>query len=204
MELFRETVPDFWGVKVNEALLEPLLRRFRLRHVSPVIRHYRDCRLLDVGCGASASLLRRYVADVRYAAGIDRRIVNGAEQQNLDLRQGDLGDPLPFPGSSFDVVTLLAVIEHVDDPIFLLSECARVLDRGGTLVITAPSWKAKPLLEFLAFKLHLVSSYEIADHKRYYDFNDLNRSIKAVNGLSLIKHRYFQFGYNNFCLARRI
>lgn len=98
----------------------------------------------------------------------------------------------------------MAVIEHVYDPIFLLNECARVLDHGGTLVITAPSWMAKPVLEFLAFKLHLVSRREIEDHKRYYDFSSLTEAVNSVQSLTLVKHQYFQFGFNNLCIARRI
>ena len=189
---------------MKEAILEPLLRHYRLRHVSPVIQQYPDCRLLDVGCGASASLLRRYASDVKYAAGIDRRIDAGEDQTDLDLRQGDLRDPLPFPDRKFDVVTLMAVIEHVDDPIYLLNECARVLALEGMLIITAPSWLAKPVLEFLAFKLHLVSSSEIADHKRYYNRESIVESIDSISNLSLVEHRYFQFGFNNLCFARRI
>src|SRR5690606_10990063 len=38
---------------------------------------------------------------------------------------------LPFPEQSFDVVTNLDFLEHVEDPQAIIAECARVLKPGG-------------------------------------------------------------------------
>jgi SAM-dependent methyltransferase len=45
---------------------------------------------------------------------------------------------IPFPAASFDLVTLLNVLEHVHDQVFLLAEIRRVLRPNGRLVITVP------------------------------------------------------------------
>jgi hypothetical protein len=45
---------------MKEALLEPLLRPMRFRQVLPIVAQYRDCEMLDSGCGWEAILIRRW------------------------------------------------------------------------------------------------------------------------------------------------
>jgi hypothetical protein len=76
------------------------------------------------------------------------------------------------------------------------------LKPGGQLVLTVPSFAAKPVLEFLAFRVGIVSEAEIRDHKRYYDRWSLQQ-LFAGSGLVIDVHRYFQLGMNNFVVATR-
>ena len=46
---------------------------------------------------------------------------------------------LPFDDESFEVVTMLAVLEHLHHPHAMLQEIARVLKPSGALVLTVPS-----------------------------------------------------------------
>ena len=55
-----------------------------------------------------------------------------------------------------------------------------MLKPGGLLVLTVPSWRAKPVLEFLSFRLGIVSRAEIEDHKRYFDRRDLAHDRREV------------------------
>ncbi len=62
---------------------------------------------------------------------------------------------------------MLAVLEHlpVDTP--LLSEAVRVLKRNGYFIVTTPAPAAKPVLEFLSFRLHLVSEESINSGRHF-------------------------------------
>jgi hypothetical protein len=60
-------------------------------------------------------------------------------------------------------------------------------------LITVPSWYAKPALEFLAFKLGIVSLEEIADHKRYYNRDDLVNFFLDMPEMEIVEHCYFQW-----------
>lgn len=113
-----------------------------------------------------------------------------------------LNDSLPFADGSFDLVTMLAVLEHLEQPKAILREIYRILDTGGELVLTVPSKLAKPVLEFLAFRVGVVSRTEIADHKAYYNRSSLVH-ILASTGFTVREHSYFQLGMNNFCVAGR-
>ena len=111
---------------------------------------------------------------------------------------------LPFENESFEIVTMLAVIEHLSYPIDMLREIERVLVPNGILLLTAPSHLAKPVLEFLSYKLHIVDEREIRDHKRYYNKANFVQSITQVPNLEIIKHTYFQCGMNNFVKVKKI
>jgi len=47
--------------------------------------------------------------------------------------------PLPFRDASFDALVCMEGIEHFEDQTGFLRECARVLKRGGRLVLTTPN-----------------------------------------------------------------
>ena len=186
---------------MKEQILEPLLRRARLAQALPVVRRYPACVMLDIGCGWEARLLRAIEPYIARGYGIDRK-APPVKTDKLTVTRGELESRLPFDDESFDVVSMLAVLEHLNDPLSMLKEVKRVLRPAGALVMTVPSHTAKPVLEFLAFRVKLVSAAEIADHKRYFDRRDIADLSKEA-GLTMVEHRYFQFGFNNFAILKR-
>jgi SAM-dependent methyltransferase len=59
-------------------------------------------------------------------------------RHGLHVHLGALSE-LVLPGSTFDVVTMSHVIEHVPDPLALLRECHRLLKPGGRLIAVTPN-----------------------------------------------------------------
>ena len=47
---------------------------------------------------------------------------------------------IPEPDESFDAIMCIEVFEHLPDPIKAIKEFARLLCKGGQLIITAPFW----------------------------------------------------------------
>jgi ubiquinone/menaquinone biosynthesis C-methylase UbiE len=186
---------------MKEPILEPLLRKMRIRRVLPYIREHRNCRLLDIGCGWDARFLKSVEPYIGSGVGVDFKAPEYAEGK-LRTERLTLQDRLPYADASFDLVTMLAVLEHLEQPEAILREIRRILRPGGQLVLTVPSKAARPVLEFLAFRLGVVSRSEIADHKVYYDRDSLGLALKLA-GFTLLCHRYFQLGMNNFCVAAR-
>jgi len=187
---------------MKEQLLDSLLRRARAARARRVVEKYPGCVMLDIGCGHEARLLRDVEPYISRGFGLDRK-ASALNSDKLTIIRADLGTRLPFDNESLDVISMLAVLEHVDDPVAVLKEIRRILRPEGALVITVPSPAAKPVLEILAFRLRLVSAAEIAEHKNYFAKRDLER-LSAQADLRMLQHRYFQCGFNNFAVFSRI
>jgi ubiquinone/menaquinone biosynthesis C-methylase UbiE len=184
---------------MNEPFLEPILRKMRIAKVLPILRKFPECKLLDVGCGWEAKFLKSVEPYIASGVGIDFK---APKLENVKLRTmtATLNDKLPFEDNFFDVVSLMAVLEHLEKPLDILQEIRRVLKNGGVLIGTVPSKAAKPVLEFLSYKLGIVNEAEIRDHKQYFNKKDLVE-IFSKAGFNNVKHKYFQFGMNNFFVA---
>lgn len=92
--------------------------------------------VLDVGCGAG--FISNKLAEEGYRlTGIDQsasslRVAERHASKEVRYVQAD-AMALPFPAASFDVVLLLDVLEHVEDPAAVIAEAVRVLKDGGLL-----------------------------------------------------------------------
>jgi ubiquinone/menaquinone biosynthesis C-methylase UbiE len=185
---------------MSEVLLEPILRQWRFYRVKPWIPS--GATLLDIGCGRSATLLKAVSPHIHQGIGVDFK-VQPIQTHNIQTLPLKLADELPFEDSSFDVVTMLAVLEHIEHEKAILLEVQRVLRDGGRLILTVPSIWSQPVLEFLSYRLKLVDEAEIRDHKRYYDRNQLRKVLIEEVNFQDFYHQYFQFWMNNFCTVSK-
>jgi len=180
----------------DEPFLENLLRWFRYIKIIPYIKN--GSNVLDLGCGYNAGLLSFIKKNECNYFGIDLSV----NKNIANLIEHDLNTTLPFKDKTFDVVMSLANLEHLNNPEFNIKEIGRVLKDDGIVLLTTPSTYSKPILEFLSFKLHLISVDEIRDHKNYFNKSILVKIFKS-NGFKNVKHRYFQFFMNNFIIANK-
>jgi SAM-dependent methyltransferase len=70
---------------------------------------------------------------------IDRNAVQICLDKGIDARVMNLNDALDYPDSSFDVVILTEVMEHLPYPMITLAEICRILRPSGRLVGTVPN-----------------------------------------------------------------
>ncbi len=96
-------------------------------------------KILDVGCGTGANL--EMLLQFGHAEGVDasEKAVGFCHEKGLTVHKG-LVENLPFADESFDLVTALAVIEHLGDDVQGLREIYRVLKRGGCALIFVPAF----------------------------------------------------------------
>jgi 2-polyprenyl-3-methyl-5-hydroxy-6-metoxy-1,4-benzoquinol methylase len=59
--------------------------------------------------------------------------------KDVPVHRGDLNGELPFANGSFDHVTCLEGLEHIENPQQAMREFARVLRPGGTVIVSVPN-----------------------------------------------------------------
>lgn len=103
------------NVTRGSGLLEGLLAKKRSAKANSLIKDFhRKGRILDIGCGSYPYFLM--TVDFKEKYGVDpvldmSKIKNG----KIILKKLDVTEQkLPFADNNFDVITMLAVFEHID------------------------------------------------------------------------------------------
>jgi SAM-dependent methyltransferase len=140
-----------------------------------------DGRLLDYGCGdgtfigTMAGVVRgqTYACDISEEAVTDCRARDGAGTEFFTVpAEGDAR--LPFPDGFFSAVTMCDVLEHLGSrsESGVVREAGRVLEPGGSLVITVPhrgiqAWADRENIKFRWPRLHRRLYEWLHGHEEY-------------------------------------
>ena len=154
-----------------DAPIDSLIRHARNGLVLPYITP--NSSVCDIGCSENPVLLKTLSKKITLGVGLDYSIPTSCIHKNLNFHSVDLNTfPLPLTAAQFDFVTMLAVLEHLENPHGIIQECFRILKKGGQLILTTPAPKSQKILEFFA-DLRLISHKEIYDHKHYFSKPEL-------------------------------
>jgi len=189
-------------------LLENTLSHYRQAIAFKLIdNRFRDGNILDIGCGQFPSFLTK--VNIKNKYGIDQYFIDDLSNINkyhINLKKVDLSKRinLPFEDNFFNVVTMLAVIEHIEEHVLktIFFEIHRTLSKNGLLVITTPSNKADKLMRVLA-GVKLLSSVEISEHKTLFNLKQLRSFVNEHSKLSIIKSGHFQLFANIYLTAQK-
>ena len=178
--------------------IDRLIRRWREMKVRPYLRP--GARLLDIGCGDGS--LFRFSRRLRISGvGIDPTLDHNIEEYGYRLISGSFPEQLQDE-AVFDVVTLLAVLEHIPErhqPRFARDIAAR-LTRGGHLIVTVPSPRVDAILDGLR-AVRLIDGMSLEQH---YGFQaDRTPEIFTGAGLELVRWSRFQLGLNNLFVFQK-
>jgi len=183
----------------GNGILEVFLAKQRASKANSFIsKNQRKGKILDIGCGSYPYFLIFTKFENKY--GLDPSLkISEISEKNLNLRVFDVTKKiLPFTDNYFDVVTMLAVFEHIehDKLNFILKEIKRVLKKEGKLIITTPAPWADKLLHFMA-NFGLISAEEIHEHKHNHSKEKIE-SILAEAGFEKRKIRcgFFELSMN--------
>lgn len=165
---------------------EKILSQLEVRNI------FKNKTLLDVGSG-SGVLMQASQKFGLISKGIEpsKSLQKLAVKKNLDVILGTL--PSKRLNEKFDFVTLIDVIEHVNDPESLLKEINTVLKLNGKLFLVTPDVNSF-FSKFLKFKWW---HFRVA-HVGYFNQKTLNILIEKC-GYEIIKYQrpnwYFPISY---------
>lgn len=193
------------GVTRGSGLLEGFLARLRADQANKLIPpELRSGRILDIGCGSEPYFLAHTSFTEKFA--IDQFTTSlGSEEiswHSLDL---NANPHLPFEDGFFNVIAMLAVVEHLDPArlVELFRESRRVLAKDGIVILTTPaSWSDK-LLKLMA-QVGLVSKEEIDDHVYAYTLPLIGWYFGTAGfQMDSLRFGYFELGVNMWATARK-
>lgn len=128
------------------SLFEREKRQFA-REILPRIRHGKDARIFDLGCGSGSLLKALQEAGYSQAFGMDISEEQVQVAQHMGVSNVELGDGLEFlrrQQQQFDVVTGMDIIEHFtkDELVDLLQSVRHSLKPGGMAIFRTPNMDA--------------------------------------------------------------
>lgn len=174
--------------------LDPLTRSRYHELLHRFETHRRSGRLLDVGCGFGFLLATAAERGWEvYGSEISSSALRYTERLGLARDRIHLGgiEDADLPPESFDVVTLLEVIEHLHDPMPTLRAVARLLRPGGVLYLTTPNYASLS-------RLILRDNWSVIhpeEHLSYFDTHSLVTLLAGVD-LQCIDTRTTGIGYH--------
>lgn len=190
----------------GSGLLEKFLAKKRAAMANKLIpSESRTGRILDIGCGTTPFFLLHTEFNEKF--GVDPAVGLSYVAEKITLIHFDVedGGKFSFEDNFFDVVTMLAVFEHIekDKLAGVMKEIKRVLKLGGAFIMTTPCPGTHPLLWLMA-RLRLVSGEELEEHKDAYGPRDIAFYL-AEGGFEKekMKFGYFEFFLNNWATAEK-
>lgn len=128
----RELEDRHWWFVGRRSIVASLLRGSGLS---------KDARLLDVGCGTGGNLGMLCEFGQVIGAELDETAAQLARGRgHAPIVRGKLPDSLPLSADSFQCITLLDVLEHIDDDLTTLKTMNTLLATDGKLLITVPAF----------------------------------------------------------------
>lgn len=148
--------------------------------------------ILDVGCGTGANL--EMLSQFGKAQGVDvsAEALSFCRARGLENVKQGAAEALPYEDNSFDLVTGLDVVEHLDDDLAGLKEMRRVLRRGGHALLFVP-----------AFMFLWGVQDDISNHRRRYRLPGLKRVVREA-GFEVERATYVNISFFAAILAGRL
>ncbi len=94
-------------------------------------------QILEIGC--SVGHFMKYGADKKVGIDYDLDALMVARKKGYNVAQCDIQRGLCFEDNTFSSIDCQHVIEHVENPLYVMSECLRVLKPRGKAVIVTPN-----------------------------------------------------------------
>lgn len=152
--------------------------------------------ILDFGSGAGGFLLKaKDISKSVTAIELDEKIINHYKKNNISL----IKDIESVKESYYDVITAFHVVEHLEDPIYILEKLINKLKKEGKLIIEVPNsndalltiYKSKAFSHFTYWSPHLFLYNEKTLRLLMKGFNVQIDFIKYLQRYPLSNHLYW-------------
>lgn len=175
------------------------LLNFHREIYSHIIPFIKNKNILDIACGFgyATNLYIQNGASSVTGVDISEETINEAKRRynnkNINFLQGNAENLEMLPSGSFDIVTSVETIEHVENYLSFIREVYRLLKKDGVFFLSTPN--------------RLASNKQNPYHVKEFSFDELKNDLEN-NGFKIIKADglYFKKSFNiisDFFIAHR-
>ena len=177
------------------------LQRWRITKARRFIAS--GAKILDIGSVDGALFQQLGSVVGQGSLGVDPTLSQPLTVNGCELLPGFFPEAVPATAGTFDVITMLAVLEHFPPSAYaaLREGCGRFLRPGGKLLITVPSPRVDQILEGLKF-FRLVDGMSLEEHHGYRVEQTVE--IFPAPQYKLVRRETFQLGLNNLFVFERM
>lgn len=176
----------YWSRAEGSGVGVILSTLFKLR-MGNVLREIKQilpsgARILDWGAG-NGDMVRLLNQSGFDCVGIDLYSVPKTEQSLINATI----ETAPFEKESFDAITCIHVLEHIENPVKSIKKAFSLLKPNGILVIEVPN------IDSSGFKLFRKrwQPLEIPTHLNHFNLRSLEKLFKIADNSEIIKVDYF-------------
>lgn len=158
-DLYNLEETHWWHISKRRAM-QNLIRKYNLS-TSP--------KILDIGCGAGKNLEELKKFGTTYGLDSSTEAIKYCRKRGLKNLVLGKAEKVPFASNSFNIITILDVLEHTNDQ-ETLKEMNRLLKKDGLLIVTVPAlpW--------------LWSDWDkVLHHKRRYTLKKVKDTLESNN-----------------------
>jgi SAM-dependent methyltransferase len=147
-----------WRACARRELALYLLQRFKSRSGK--------LSILDVGCGTGMLVQQMQAFGNSFGIDVSLKAIEYSRRRGSEQTAVGSAEDLCFRSATFDAVTMIEVLEHVEDDLKALRDIHGLLRPGGAVILTVPAFQM--LWSRRDVRLH---------HKRRYTTDDLKKKI---------------------------
>ncbi len=142
--------------------LAGIVERIRVRSVLKAAKVINGQRILEIGCEAGNLLVSFPVKtiltgfDISNLALINARTNFNKLKRTATFVQGDAMSKLPFKVNDFDVIICSETLEHVKDPLIVVSNIAEICSEKTKIIFTVPNETPKIYIKSILNKLGIL------------------------------------------------